>query len=127
MTLKQLNKNYIYRTDKEQYGVDEYWEEMKPSKEGKYIGDCESYAITVRRNIEGFENWDYYWCTLSGNGHCMLSDGKFMIDNNTKEVWTIDKYTSTFIVDELRPFRWYELAIKFIQAKLLSIWFKLRR
>lgn len=127
MTLKDFNKNFIYKTDEEQYGVPEYWEEMKPNKDGKYVGDCESYAITVKRNIKGFKNWDYCWCTLNGNGHCILSYGELMIDNNTKEVWTLDKYTSTFFVDELRPFKWYELAMKFTQAKLLSIWFKLRR
>ncbi|QDF29002.1 hypothetical protein [Halarcobacter anaerophilus] len=40
MTLEHLNKNYIYKTDKEQYGVPEYWEEMKPDSKGKFIGDC---------------------------------------------------------------------------------------
>ena len=127
MTLKQLRYNYIYRTDKEQYGVDEYWEEMKPNKDGKYIGDCESVAITLKRNNEEFKDWDYYWCRLNGGGHCILSNGELMVDNNTREVWTLDKFNDTWNITELRPYRWYELVFKFTQAKLLNVWFKLRR
>jgi predicted transglutaminase-like cysteine proteinase len=128
MTLSELNHRFLYVTDKELYGVSEYWSELE-DVDNKLIGDCESYAITVKNNIDGFGSWDYYYCKLNGGGHCILVSPyrKDIIDNNTRKVVTMKEYLAMYKITDLRPYRWYELAWKFTQAKIYGIWFKVRK
>jgi len=60
MTSKQFFDKFEYMTDKEQYGVNEYWEEPVLN-DGKYRCDCESVAIWLKRNVPEFADWSYYW------------------------------------------------------------------
>ena len=126
MTLIELNGKFVYKSDKEQYGVNEYWSELE-EVDGLLVGDCESYSITVKRNINGFSDWDYYYCKLNGNGHCVLSNGKQIIDNNCKRVIPIDEYMKMFKVEGFRKYNKLEVFIKFYHAFLLKLWFKIRR
>jgi hypothetical protein len=125
MTLEEINNRFVYVTDKEQYGVDEYWEEGTIASDGNMYMDCESYAITCKKYIEDFKDWDYYWCRMNGEGHCILSNGVDMIDNNVQRVTSLDKYKKVYEVTELRQYRWYELMWKFGSAKVLSVWLKI--
>ena len=130
MTLSELNSRffskYKYMTDKEQYGITEYWEEPKLNEDGMYVCDCESVAIWIKRNVPGFDRYDYYWCRLNGGGHCILSNGVDMIDNNVQRVISLNEYKKMYDVTELRPYRWYELMWKFGSAKVLNVWLKMR-
>jgi predicted transglutaminase-like cysteine proteinase len=128
MTLDELNKVFIYKTDLEQYGVNEYWEEGRLSFDGKMYMDCESYAITLKKNVAMFNDWDYYWCRLNGDGHCILVShcGSMMIDNNTKQVTLLSQYERMYTITELRPYKWYELIWKFGSAKVLKLWFQIK-
>jgi hypothetical protein len=122
MTLIELNSKYIYVTDEERYGINEYWNELE--YDGiNFWGDCESYAITIKRYIKGFEDYNYYYCKLNGVGHCLLvsPDELYCIDNNVKRKIPLNLYESTYIVDGLRPYKWYELWWKFSTAYLISI------
>jgi hypothetical protein len=125
MTLDEINNRFVYVTDKEQYGVSEYWEEGTVASDGNMYMDCESYAITCKKHIEDFKDWNYYWCRMNGDGHCILSNGVDMIDNNVQRVISLDKYKKMYDVTELRAFKWYELMWKFGSAKVLSVWLKI--
>ena len=129
MTLSELNNRFLYVTDKELYGVSEYWSELE-DVDNKLIGDCESYAITCKKHIEDFRDWNYHWCKLNGTGHCILvsPDGEYMIDNNVKCITPLDSYINNFgfTVTELRAYTDLELWWKFTCAKILRVWFKFR-
>lgn len=121
MTLKELNSKYVYVTDTNKYGRIEHWTEMTLNEDGHYYGDCEDYSITVKCNIEGFQDWDYYWCRLNGGGHCVLSNGTEVIDNNVRKVVKLEEYIKMFTVTEWRKFTKVELAAKFAWAKAKRI------
>lgn len=118
MTLEELNRRFEYKTDKEQYGVLEDWKKLEEIGD-KLVGDCESYAITVKREVDDeeydFSSWDLYWCRLNGSGHCVLSNGYLVIDNNVKNVVTVDKYMGMdWIITEFRKFTKFEVFGKYV-------------
>jgi predicted transglutaminase-like cysteine proteinase len=119
---------YKYMTDKEQYGIAEYWEEPKLNEDGMYVCDCESVAIWIKKNVAMFDDWDYYWCRLNGEGHCILVSpcGSMMIDNNTKKVTLLSQYERMYTITELRPYTKLELLWKFGSAKVLKLWFQIK-
>jgi predicted transglutaminase-like cysteine proteinase len=127
MTLDTINSKFTYVTDKEMWGVDEYWCGLMES-DGELWGDCEDYAITLKNNIIQFKEWKYYWCKMNGQGHCILVNPQetLMIDNNTKEITFINDFERVYTITELRPYTKLELLWKFTQAKVLSVWFKIK-
>ena len=134
MTLQEFNEKFIYKTDKEKYGLEDYWEEPKPNKDGMYEADCESYAIFVKRNILGFHHWKYYYCKLNGEGHCVLINeaDKIVLDNNVQSPTKLKEYKKwmkehNVEVTGLRPYKWYELICNFNYAKILKLWLKFKR
>lgn len=126
MALQEFNIKWKYKTDLEKYGVKELWEEPKPNSNGEYESDCESYAIFLKRNIYNFKDWNYYYCKLNGEGHCLLSDGDMMIDNNTQKVHGIHWYKDTYNITNLRKYKWYELIWKFGTAKIILMYLRLK-
>jgi predicted transglutaminase-like cysteine proteinase len=124
MTLEELNSRFEYKLDSEQFGFNEVWLGLQ-DVDGKLVGDCEDYAISVKNEVPGFKNWNYYWCRMNGEGHCILSNGVDMIDNNVKQVTSLDEYKKMYEVTELRAFKWYELVWKFSSTKVLSVWLKI--
>jgi predicted transglutaminase-like cysteine proteinase len=121
MTLDELNRRFVYKLDSEQFGFNEVWLGLQ-DVDGKLVGDCEDYAISVKNKVPGFKDWNYYWCRMNGEGHCILSNGVDMVDNNVQRVISLDKYKKMCEVTELRPYKWYELVWKFGSAKVLSVW-----
>jgi len=133
-TLHKFNKNWSYKTDKEKFGVEEYWEEPVPDKDGKYESDCESYAIFVKRNILDYQNWKYCYCKLNGEGHCVLINefSNLVIDNNVQTPIDLKDYKIGMarrgvLITELRLYSWYELLWKFGSTKVIKLWLKLKR
>lgn len=124
ITLDELNKRFVYIADKEQYGVTEEWREGKIAEDGKMYMDCEDYALTLKSKVISdeydFSKWDLYWCRLDGEGHCALSNGYLVIDNNIKKVITLDKYFQIFKVTEFRKFTYFELFGKYVLTYLFN-------
>lgn len=116
MTLKKLNDNYVYQGDK---NLDN-WQEMKPNKYGKYIGDCEDYCITLKNNVSEFSDWDYYYCKLSGDGHCILHKEGYVIDCNVKKVVSLEQYNRMFTVTELKKYHLFVIWSKIVFAKVYT-------
>lgn len=112
MTLEKFNKKYIYKQDIDKYGFKEVWLEPK-EVDGVYEGDCEDYCIYLKRNIAEFKDWDYYYCKLNGEGHCVLSDGVNIIDCNCKRVMTKDAYVGAYKPTDLKRLNWFIVGSKF--------------
>ena len=80
MTLEEFNSKYVYTSDKEKYGFSDVWEIISPNSEGYYLGDCESYCLTLKYKVEGFSNLELYYCKYNGEGHCIGKLGEQWID-----------------------------------------------
>ena len=85
MTLKEFNRKYVYKTDKDNYGRVEHWQVMKPNANGVHEGDCEDYCLTLQKKVEGFDSITLWYCKVGEDGHCIgqTPDGLF-IDCNFK-------------------------------------------
>lgn len=124
MKLEDLNRNFIYKTDMEQYKVLEEWRVITPSSDGKYYGDCEDYALTVKSKVEhdmhSFKEWDLYYCTLNGEGHCVLSNGVFIIDNACKRVMRLEDYYMQYKIKDFRKFTKFEIFGKYVLKFIIN-------
>lgn len=130
--LDDINKRFEYRLDRDQYGYREYWAIMLNS-EGRLVGDCEDYALTVLWYMKNKSLLRFVWSLLTkkakiwyclapnGEGHAVLQYRKSFIDNIQKQ-WCIEleskgydmKYCfSNFtILKKLRVFLWNLLTKK---------------
>lgn len=118
MTLEEFNLKYRYKTDKSKFGFVEVWEVPKLQDDGSYYGDCESYCLFLKNNIEQFENWDLYYCKLSGTGHCVLSNGAMIIDCNSQQTMLKDKFMQKYNITELKKYSKFTIFCKYLFAKV---------
>lgn len=123
MTLENLNKNYIYKTDQNQFGRVEYWQVMKPNEKGQYIGDCEDYCLTLKKLIPQFKNWELYFCKINGNGHCILYKNGDVVDCNVRSVVSFSNYCKIYKVSEFSKYSKFTVASKLLVSKVL-LWFR---
>lgn len=119
MTLEEVNKKFKYVFDKKM----DSWTGLK--SEGSFlVGDCEYYCITLKRDVEQFKDWDYYYCKLSGNGHCILHKNSDVIDCNVKRVVSLEQYNRMFTVTELKKYHWFVIGSKIAFAKVFTLFNK---
>ena len=112
MTLQELNDNYYYVSDIDQWGVDDLWELMEPQN-GRYLGDCESYILSLIAKVDGMKDLEPWYLELTSDnkiiGHCVGKDKNtgLFIDCNYRtfvsEKVIFDGWTNT------RPFTKYEI------------------
>lgn len=119
MTLKQFNRQYKYKTDKDKFNHKEVWDIPK-LQDGYYYGDCEDYCIFLKHNIDDFEECDYYYCTLNGEGHCVLMKDGLIIDCNCQRIMTFDKYCQIFNASNFKKLGWFTVFSKFVFGKILK-------
>ena len=118
MTLIEFNNKYQYKTDKDNFEFFEVWDIPKLQADGFYCGDCESYCLFLKNNIEQFENWDLYYCKLNGIGHCVLSNGAMIIDCNSKQIMIKDKFMQKYNITELKKYSKFVIFCKYLFAKV---------
>ena len=118
MELQLFNKNYKYKSDKEKFGFFEVWDIPQLQDDGYYYGDCESYCLFLKNNIEQFKNWDLYCCKLNGIGHCVLSNGAMIIDCNSQETMLKDKFMQRYNIAELKKYSKFVIFCKYLFAKV---------
>lgn len=121
MILENFNKQYKYKSDKDKFGFFEVWDIPKLQDNGFYYGDCEDYAIFLKHNILQFENWDYYYCTLDNQGHCVLMKDGFIIDCNSQKVMSLNEYKKLYNVSNLKKIGLFTVFSKFLFGKLFSL------
>ena len=99
MELKELNKKFKYRKDRDQFGQRDAWYIMKHEP---YHGDCEDYSLTLLFNLKD-RKWDKFLlsllireskichCKVRGRGHAVLKYKGRYIDNIQKK-WCSKAY-----------------------------------
>jgi predicted transglutaminase-like cysteine proteinase len=112
MTLEEFNKKYEYIKDSDKYNTEfDIWELPKEIN-GKIKGDCESYCRFLKNNVSEFKDYDYHYCKLNGNGHCLLYKNGDVIDCNIKRIVTLEQYNRMYKVTEFRKYSKIQVAIK---------------
>lgn len=120
MTLKEFNNKYQYKTDKERFNTSlDIWE--LPTDSDIVRADCESYCRFLKNNVDGFSDWDYYYCKLSENGHCILYKDGNVIDCNIKSTVSLEYYNKVFTVTELSKYNWFVIGSKIAFAKVYTL------
>ena len=123
MTLEEFNSKYKYQSDKEKFGFAEVWELPKISKDGYIYGDCESYCRFLKNKVAGFKNWDYYYCKINGEGHCVLYRDGDVIDCNHKRIITLEQYMANGKIADFRKYGLFTVISKIVVGKVLT-WIK---
>lgn len=120
MKLEEFNSKYVYVKDIDKYGFNEVW--VEPTLvDGKYEGDCEDYCIFLKRNIEEFYDWDYYYCKINGNGHCVLIKDNEIIDCNIKKKVSIETYSRLYNMTNLKKYNKFVITSKLIVGKITTL------
>ena len=117
MTLEEFNSKYKYLSDKEKFGFFEVWEIPELQDDGFYYGDCESYCLFLKNKIEKFQNWEYYYCRLYGEGHCVLYKEGKVIDCSIRKIISLEDYCELFKVTEFKKYSTFQVACKVLIAK----------
>lgn len=120
MKLEEFNSKYVYVKDIDKYGFNEVWAEPT-LVDGKYECDCEDYCIFLKKNIEEFADWDYCYCKINGNGHCVLIKYNQVICCNTKTVIDLEVYNKLYNVTDLKRYNLFTLVSKLIIGKILKL------
>lgn len=123
MNLYEFNKKYQYKTDKERFNTSlDIWE--LPQDSNVIKADCESYCRFLKNNIKGFEDWDYYYCKLNNNGHCILYKDGNVIDCNIKTIISLDSYSRVYDAEGFKKYNWFVVASKIAFAKVYTLFNK---
>ena len=67
MMIKDLQKNFTYKYDASQYVIKDAWHIMQ-KVDGKYIGDCEDYALTALYLLNNKSMLRFWWSLLNKDG-----------------------------------------------------------
>jgi len=125
MTLEEFNLKYEYIHDINRWGVNDLWEIMELS-DGKYLGDCESYVLTLIAKVDGFKDLEPWYCErLDGTtiiGHCVGKLGDKWIDCNY-QMFT-DKQTVCGRYTTSRPMGKFEVWWNIQKSKLFKVTYK---
>lgn len=123
MTLEEFNKVYRYLSDLKKYGLPEVWEIPELEEDGFIYGDCESYCRFLKNKVAGFKNWDYYYCKVNGEGHCVLYKDGDVIDCVHKRIITLEQYMTGGKITDFRKYGRFTVISKIVVGKVLT-WIK---
>lgn len=121
MTLNQFNNQYKYKSDKQKFGFIEVWEIPKLQDDGFYYGDCESYCLFLKNNIEQFKDWELYYCKLNGVGHCVLYQDGNIIDCNIRNIVTLEVYSKTYCITEFKKYNNFVVLCKLLVGAMITL------
>ena len=121
MTLEEFNRVYRYLSDLKKYGFREVWEIPELEEDGFIYGDCESYCRFLKNKIAEFKDWDYYYCKVSGEGHCVLYKDGEVIDCIEQKVMLFEQYASNKVVTDWKKQNWFVICSKILVGKAL-VW-----
>ena len=123
MKLEEFNSKYIYTTDSYLWGFSDVWEIMYPNSEGYYLGDCESYCLTLQAKVDGYKDLELYYCHYDNVGHCIGKiNGKWIdcilqrevetlppLYTNVRKYWLIEIWSKKLYG---KVFRWLNKYLK---------------
>ncbi len=76
---ENFTSKWAYRYDTELYGASDAWVIIrKENKEGKLVGDCEDYALSILWRLCGESDWKLWWMLLTRQaGICLVGPTKW--------------------------------------------------
>ena len=90
MTSKERNKivqafntKWKYRADKEQYGMADAWKIIyNANHEGKFVGDCEDYSLSILYRLCGQSHLKMWWMLITHQaGICLVGPSKWKVSH----------------------------------------------
>lgn len=114
MTLEELNKKYRYKYDFK-------WYDTWTGLDDNFEGDCEDYCITLKREFKEFKEWEYWYCKLQGNGHCILVKDGEVIDCNIRRVVSVDDYEHIFKPTDMNKYNKLLVACKLFIGRIFKV------
>lgn len=113
LTLDQLNKMFIYQTDKQRLNVYEDWSIPKIIN-NKIYGDCDDYILCLIFYCKIYATIYFATNKINGEGHVIGQYKNQFIDNNTKEF----KNTHLDIYQIKRKISYTEMLYRMLLSKL---------
>tara|TARA_B110000211_G_C13633158_1_gene358348 strand:- start:53 stop:451 length:399 start_codon:yes stop_codon:yes gene_type:complete len=127
--IKFINDRYDYKFDQDQYQVADLWKVMA-LKDGRLVGDCEDYALTVLWYLSGESLMKFVWNLLTyrariwyvtvpgGGGHALLEfDGKFI------DQWKME-WTPKNVYEGVFDFKFYYNPLIVLRKLITGYYFK---
>jgi hypothetical protein len=134
--VEEFTDNWQYRKDKDQYGFADAWKIIrKPNAKGKYVGDCEDYALSVLWRLCGKSDIRMWWMLITHQAgiccvgpskiktsHAVLKYKGMYVDNWTKKMGSKSAIEKNHTFHFFYGYGWaYFTAIKMIISKLVRI------
>jgi len=124
--VEQFSADWKYRYDKEQYGLPDAWHIIhEKSVHGKWVGDCEDYALTLLWLFSDKSYLKFWWALISGKAKiCLVGPSKWKVTHAVLRYngvyvdnWTKELCPKSAIIDNgftFHPFAclFYEVAIR---------------
>ena len=84
--VKAFTSKWKYRLDKEQYGMADAWKIIYSEDEkGKFVGDCEDYALSILWRLSGESHLKMWWLLVTHQaGICCVGPTKWKV---TKRIY----------------------------------------
>jgi|TARA_B110000971_G_scaffold211114_1_gene239080 hypothetical protein len=81
--VKDFNAKWEYRLDSEQYGMADAWKIIYVENAyGKYVGDCEDYALSVLYRLCGESHLKMWWMLITHQaGICLVGPSKWKVSH----------------------------------------------
>jgi hypothetical protein len=139
--VSSFNTKWKYRADKEQYGMADAWKIIyNANNEGKFVGDCEDYSLSILYRLCGQSHLKMWWMLITHQaGICLVGPSKWKashavlrykgeyVDNWTKKFGpksAIEKNHTFHIVFGYGLA--YQCALKMIISKVVRTWKELK-
>lgn len=81
--VSEFTSGWEYRLDKEQYGASDAWKIIyAKNTKGKYVGDCEDYALSILWRLSGESKLKMWWLLLTHQaGICLVGPSKWKVSH----------------------------------------------
>ena len=81
--VSSFNKKWKYRYDKDQYGMADAWKIIySENDEGKFVGDCEDYALSILWRLSGESHLKMWWLLITHQaGICLVGPNKWKVSH----------------------------------------------
>ncbi len=132
--VSSFNKKWKYRYDKDQYGMADAWKIIySENDEGKFVGDCEDYALSILWRLSGESHLKMWWLLITHQaGICLVGPNKWKVshailrykgeyvDNWTKKFGPKSAIEKNHTFHVINGYGWaYITAIKMIISKVV--------
>ena len=132
--VEHFNSRWEYRYDKDQYGMNDAWKIIYgPNAEGKFVGDCEDYALSILYRICGESYIKMWWMLITHQaGICLVGPSKWKLSHAVLRYKGeyVDNWTKKFgpksEIEKNHTFHWfhgygwaYMTALKMLVSKIV--------